>query len=71
MASAALDGVDPSRARAIAQDGFPWRRLLAVWLVVSAMLVAHFWHAIATQDYPDADDLMRLLEVRDLFGGQH
>lgn len=70
MATAALDGVGRPPAATIARDGFPWRRLLLVWLAVSAVLVVRFWHAIVTQDYADADDLMRLLEVRDLLGGQ-
>jgi hypothetical protein len=71
MATAALDEADCPPAAVVSNDGFPWRRLLLVWLAVSAVLVVRFWHAIVTQDYTDADDLMRLLEVRDLIGGQN
>lgn len=70
MATAAFDGTGRAPAAAVGRDGFPWRRLFLVWLVVSLVLVVRFWHAIVTQDYADADDLMRLLEVRDLLGGQ-
>jgi hypothetical protein len=70
MASAVLDGAGRAPAAAAIRDRFAWRRLLLVWLAVSAILIACFWHAIVTQDYSDADDLMRLLEVRDLLNGQ-
>lgn len=49
---------------------FDWHLLLLVWLVASALLIAWHWQAIVTQNYSDTDDLMRLLEVRDLLGGQ-
>ena len=45
-------------------------RLGIAWLAVSAMLVAINWSAIAALRFPDPDDTMRLIQVRDLFGGQ-
>lgn len=56
--------------RSRSRRGFPWRTLLATWAVVSVIMVARFWHAIVNGEYVDADDLMRLLEVRDLMAGQ-
>lgn len=45
-------------------------RLGLAWLAVSAMLVAINWSAIAALRFPDPDDTMRLIQVRDLLGGQ-
>ncbi|AWW73330.1 hypothetical protein CD351_02690 [Erythrobacter sp. KY5] len=40
------------------------------WALVSALLIAVNWNAIATHRFPDPDDIMRLLQVRDLIAGQ-
>lgn len=45
-------------------------RVGIAWAIVSALLIAVNWNAIATQSFPDPDDIMRLLQVRDLIAGQ-
>jgi hypothetical protein len=45
-------------------------RVLAAWMVVSALLIAVSWSAIAAGRFPDPDDAMRLVQVRDLLAGQ-
>ncbi|BDI59913.1 hypothetical protein [Qipengyuania nanhaisediminis] len=45
-------------------------RVGIAWLVVSALLVLINWSAIASRSFPDPDDMMRLVQVRDLIGGQ-
>ena len=45
-------------------------RVAAAWAVVSALLLAVNWGAITTQRFPDPDDTMRLIQVRDLVAGQ-
>lgn len=57
------------RRRAAFSSGFLLRLGIA-WLAVSAMLVAINWSAIAAPRFPDPDDTMRLIQVRDLLGGQ-
>lgn len=72
MATAALDpavGAAPA-AGGITHDRFPWKLLLLVWLGFSIVLLVRFWHNIVTLNFGDADDLMRLLQVRDLLDGQ-
>ncbi|MBB3347828.1 hypothetical protein [Sphingomonas sp. BK069] len=44
--------------------------VLAGWLLMSLLLVAASWDAIRVRMFLDADDAMRLLEVRDWLGGQ-
>jgi hypothetical protein len=46
-----------------------WRVGL-VWLAVSAIFVAVRWSAIAGLQLPDADDSLRLAQLRDLIAGQ-
>lgn len=45
-------------------------RAALIWAVVSAIFVATKWHDIATMALPDADDSMRLVQLRDLIAGQ-
>ncbi|MFU7526982.1 hypothetical protein [Qipengyuania sp. ASV99] len=40
------------------------------WALVSALLIAVNWSAISGFRFPDPDDAMRLLQVRDLIAGQ-
>ncbi|MFN3865055.1 MAG: hypothetical protein ACK4RT_12330 [Erythrobacter sp.] len=47
----------------------PGRAILPVWLCISAMLALASPH-LAAGRFPDADDAMRLVQVRDLMGGQ-
>ncbi|MBY9062896.1 hypothetical protein K7957_08130 [Sphingomonas yunnanensis] len=48
----------------------PAAPVLAGWLLTSLLLVAASWDAIRARLFLDADDAMRLLEVRDWLGGQ-
>lgn len=49
---------------------FPWWLLLGLWALVSGALLVAFWERVTTLDFADRDDYMRLLQVRDLLGGQ-
>lgn len=41
-----------------------------VWALVSAFLIAIGWSAITGLHFSDPDDILRLIQVRDLLGGQ-
>lgn len=45
-------------------------RVGLAWALVSALLIAVNWNAITGFRFPDPDDAMRLLQVRDLIAGQ-
>ncbi|WP_299196007.1 hypothetical protein [uncultured Erythrobacter sp.] len=45
-------------------------RVGIAWAIVSALLLAINWSAIIAGRFPDPDDIMRLVQVRDLIGGQ-
>lgn len=45
-------------------------RVALVWLAVALAFVAVKWNAIATLQLPDADDSLRLVQLRDLIAGQ-
>ena len=45
-------------------------RVGAVWLLTSVLLIAINWTAISTYRFPDPDDTLRLVQVRDLLAGQ-
>lgn len=45
-------------------------RVVAFWLVLCALLFAVHWTEIAAHQFPDPDDSLRLVEVRDLLAGQ-
>ena len=45
-------------------------RVGIAWAIVSALLLAINWSAIANSRFPDPDDIMRLVQVRDLIAGQ-
>jgi hypothetical protein len=44
--------------------------LLGAWLFVSVMLTILSWPSIMQRKFPDPDDVMRLLQVRDWIAGQ-
>lgn len=44
--------------------------MLAGWALAALVQVVAGWEAIRVRRFPDADDAMRLLEVRDWLGGQ-
>ena len=55
------------------QGAYPSDFLLRVgvaWGLIGAMLVAINWSAISAMRFPDPDDTMRLVQVRDLLNGQ-
>ncbi len=52
------------------QNAFPVRVIALVWAAVSALLIAINAHAIAAWKFPDSDDLLRLIQVRDFLAGQ-
>lgn len=45
-------------------------RLLAVFAVFAVLSILTNLNGIAARDFPDADDAMRLIQVRELLGGQ-
>lgn len=45
-------------------------RWLGLWLAVSAIQLASQWAAIRALALPDADDVLRMVQVRDLLAGQ-
>lgn len=45
-------------------------RVGVAWAIISALLVAINWSAIAMLRFPDPDDTLRLVQVRDLIAGQ-
>lgn len=49
---------------------FPWLGLTLVWIGLSVLLLVRFWPDVATNHFSDVDDLMRLLQVRDVLHGQ-
>ncbi|MCB2057884.1 MAG: AcrB/AcrD/AcrF family protein, partial [Novosphingobium sp.] len=42
-----------------------------IWLAVSVIFVITRWQGIAAMALPDADDTLRMVQVRDLLAGQH
>ena len=46
------------------------KRATLVWALVATVLLLANWANIAARRFPDPDDIMRLVEVRDLLGGQ-
>lgn len=45
-------------------------RVGLVWLIVCVIYIATKWSAIAALNLPDADDTLRMVQVRDLLAGQ-
>lgn len=55
------------------RNAFPAEFLLRIgiaWAIVCGLLVMVHWSAIATGRFPDPDDILRLVQVRDLIAGQ-
>ena len=46
------------------------KRVALAWLAISALLLLTNWVAIAQIRFPDPDDTLRLVQVRDLIAGQ-
>jgi len=49
---------------------FPWRLLVLFTALVGVGLAIMFWPVIANRTFPDPDDHLRLLQIRDYLGGQ-
>jgi hypothetical protein len=45
-------------------------RVFLVWVAVAAILLARGWSGIVERHFPDPDDVLRLVQVRDLLSGQ-
>ena len=56
--------------RRLTTEEFPWRRIALVWMFVSLLMLANAAKNIAIAQFPDPDDVLRLVQVRDLLGGQ-
>ncbi len=55
------------------QAAFPGEflaRVGAAWLVICTLLLLVNWNAISNLHFPDPDDTLRLIQVRDLIAGQ-
>ncbi len=48
-----------------------WTRIALAWLGVAVVLVVRNWAQIQAFQLADPDDALRLVQVRDLLGGQH
>lgn len=48
----------------------PLTRVFLVWIIICAMLILPALSAIAALRFPDPDDMLRLVQVRDLLSGQ-
>ncbi|WEK45369.1 MAG: hypothetical protein P0Y56_10005 [Candidatus Andeanibacterium colombiense] len=53
------------------EERTPWGRIALVWLVFATLLLALAWTRIRTGAFPDPDDTLRLVQVRDLLAGQN
>lgn len=58
------------RGQAMSWRGIAWRAA-AIWLPVSLTLLALYWQALDVMRFQDADDALRLVQVRDLLAGQN
>lgn len=47
-----------------------WTRVALVWALLSIYLLIRSVPALAIRDFPDPDDVLRLVQVRDLLAGQ-
>lgn len=70
MTAAAPDAHAPVDAQAPVATPRLWPAVLGGWALVSALLLALALPGVATWRFPDPDDAMRLLEVRDWLAGQ-
>ena len=48
----------------------PWARIALIWLCIAVLMVLINWSNIAQGRFLDPDDTLRLVQVRDLVGGQ-
>jgi len=69
LATSALPARAVGQTAATGKGSWPVR-VVIMWLVLSAMLLMVYAPAIAAERFGDPDDALRLMEVRDLIGGQ-
>lgn len=48
----------------------PLRRIVLVWCALVVILVALCWRRVMDSQFPDPDDVLRLVQIRNLLGGQ-
>lgn len=53
-----------------AADGPPWRRIATVWLLLAALMLAVGAQNVLNGQFTDPDDTLRMVQLRDLLGGQ-
>ncbi|WP_226699623.1 hypothetical protein [Qipengyuania gaetbuli] len=56
--------------RRLREDARPTLTVLLLWAMLSAALVVFSWSNIGKSDFPGPDDVLRLVQVRDLLDGQ-
>lgn len=58
------------RDRRLRRDERPTLRVALVWLALCAIMLAVGWPRVVQGQFPDPDDVLRLVQVRDLLAGQ-
>lgn len=51
-------------------SGIPWRLVLTAWALIEMLMLSIWWRSIPGMQVRDTDDALRLVQVRDLLGGQ-
>ncbi len=64
-----MPSTEEGRNGALSWCGTAWRAA-AIWLPVSLTLLVIYWQALGVLGFQDADDALRLVQVRDLLAGQ-
>jgi hypothetical protein len=49
---------------------FPWGMLLALWVTLGTFMAYFYWPMLSTLNLNDADDFLRLQQIRDYMNGQ-
>ncbi len=57
-------------ARTSRPGQLPFARIVLVWVLLSLLLLVRAMPDIAARTFPDPDDMLRLVQVRDLLAGQ-
>lgn len=52
------------------RESTPWGRVALAWAVVAVLLLLVSWQRLAEWRFPDPDDTLRIVQVRDLLLGQ-
>jgi hypothetical protein len=59
-----------NQARSLAPGRVPYARVVLIWALLAVLLLVRTLPQIAAQVFPDPDDMLRLVQVRDLIAGQ-